>query len=106
MGHAKASGVLQQRARSRSKRPLACRTPREGIYSFVVKHAQQYVQTTGREGNWAGSSEMAALSNALRRPFEAYGNDWITQDAVAVKLQEDGSKDILPYFNAPHGNDG
>ncbi|OLP79683.1 Alanine--tRNA ligase [Symbiodinium microadriaticum] len=46
------------------------------ICEYVLLHADEYLQTTGREGNWAGSSEMAALSSVLQRPVQAYGNNW------------------------------
>eukprot|EP00435_Cladocopium_sp_Y103_P001609 s5737_g1.t1 len=45
------------------------------VHEFVLKHGAEYMQITGREGNWAGSSEMAALSSVLRRPVLAYGNN-------------------------------
>jgi len=70
------------------------------VHDFVLKHADEYMETTGREGNWAGSSEMAALSSVLKRQILAYGNNFVTQDEVKVKELEDGGKEVLPYFDA------
>ncbi|CAJ1379708.1 unnamed protein product [Effrenium voratum] len=69
---------------------------------FVLLHADEYMQTTGREGNWAGSSEMAALSSVLHRPVQAFGNNWVSQDDVKIMEPEAGSSkwEVLPYFEA------
>merc|ERR1719414_2446855 len=66
------------------------------VHEFVLVHAAKYMQITGRDGNWAGSSEMAALANALGRSFAAYGNNWVSQDSVELLRGE-----VQPYFNAP-----
>lgn len=76
-------------------------TPFEKARDFVLKHAHEYMATTGREGNWAGSSEMAALARALRRPFAAYGNNFVAEDDVEVKEVEAGKLEVQPYFLAP-----
>lgn len=81
-------------------RKLLSEYEREQIHEFVLKHGDEYMQITGRQGNWAGSSEMAALSSVLRRPVLAYGNNRVTQDEVKVKLLEDGGKEVQPYFEA------
>lgn len=81
----------------RRVRALAVETPVEQIYDFVLTHAGEYMRITGLEGNWAGSSEMAALSSALRRPFAAYGNNWVSQDDLEVEA----SGGVKPYFMAP-----
>lgn len=67
---------------------------------FVLLHAGEYMQTTGREGNWAGSSEMAALANALKRDFKAYGNNWVSQDEVRLVEVAPGVWEPQPYFEA------
>jgi len=72
-----------------SKRP-------EEIQEYVLKHAEHYMSITGRPGNWAGSSEMLALASAFGRSIEAYGNNWISQDAVYVEK----SGTVQPYLNA------
>jgi len=83
-------------------RQLAKETPTAAVNDFVLKHGKQYMQITGREGNWAGSSEIAAVANATGRHFEAYGNDWISQDGVQMNASgPGGSWEILPYFEAP-----
>eukprot|EP00439_Symbiodinium_sp_Y106_P069434 s756_g11.t4 len=56
------------------------------ICDYVLLHADEYLQTTGREGNWAGSSEMAALSSVLQRPVQAYGNNWAPAKDTARAL--------------------
>lgn len=65
------------------------------VHDFVLKHADEYMRITGREGNWAGSSEMAALASALGRPFAAYGNNWVSQDRQVLEGGE-----VQPYFRA------
>lgn len=81
-------------------RKLLSEYERDQVHEFVLKHGAEYMQITGRQGNWAGSSEMAALSSVLRRPVLAYGNNRVTQDEVKVKLLEDGGKEVQPYFEA------
>lgn len=70
------------------------------ICEYVLLHADEYLQTTGREGNWAGSSEMAALSSVLQRPVQAYGNNWVSQDEVKLEQADGDEWKILPYFEA------
>jgi len=88
-------------ARYNQVRQLARDTPRREVYDFVMKHADEYMRVTGREGNWAGSSEMAALASALERSFEAYGNNWVSQDAVELRSVGTDQWEVLPYFYAP-----
>lgn len=71
------------------------------IYSFVVRHAEEYMASTGRDGNWAGSSEMVALASALRRPFAAYGNNWISQEDLELVMVGEGTWEVQPYFATP-----
>jgi len=83
-------------------RQLTRETPPSKVHEFVLKHGKLYMQITGREGNWAGSSEMAALANAIGRKFEAYGNNWVSQDEVDMDSSgPGGSWEVLPYFTAP-----
>jgi len=82
-------------------RQLARDTPARDVQDFVLKHAEEYMQITGCEGNWAGSSEMVALASALGRSFAAYGNNWISQDSVELQLTGLGQWEVLPYFEAP-----
>jgi len=70
------------------------------ICDYVLLHADEYLQTTGREGNWAGSSEMAALSSVLQRPVQAYGNNWVSQDEIKLEQADGDEWKILPYFEA------
>lgn len=82
-------------------RELANKTPEQDMVEFVLKHMEEYISITGREGNWAGSSELAALAHALGRPFEAYGNNWVSQQAVELRNGENGRWEVVPYFRAP-----
>lgn len=70
------------------------------IQQFILAHADEYIRTTGREGNWAGSSEMAALAHALKRDFKAYGNNWVSQDEVRWLEVSPGNWELQPYFEA------
>jgi len=86
-------------------RQLAKETPAAQVHDFVLRHGQQYMQITGRHGNWAGSSEIAAVSNATGRQFEAYGNNWVSQDVVELDPSgPGGSWEVVPYFTAPFPN--
>lgn len=76
-------------------------TPEEEVVKFVLKNAEQYIARTSREGNWAGSSEVLALASALGRPFEAYGNNWVSKEAIDLRAGEGGRLEVLPYFRAP-----
>lgn len=80
-------------------------TPAGKVHAFVLEHAEEYMRCTGREGNWAGSSEMAALASALGRSFEAYGNNWVSQDAVELRpaARPGGTWEVQPYFAAKGG---
>eukprot|EP00930_Biecheleria_cincta_P048564 TRINITY_DN33850_c0_g1_i1.p1 TRINITY_DN33850_c0_g1~~TRINITY_DN33850_c0_g1_i1.p1 ORF type:complete len:362 (+),score=43.49 TRINITY_DN33850_c0_g1_i1:55-1086(+) len=75
-------------------------TTLKGACEFVLKHADEYMATTGREGNWAGSSEMAAMARALQRTVIAYGNDWVTQDSVTLHELGPGTWQVQPYFQS------
>lgn len=81
-------------------RQLARDTPSKEVYGFVLRHAEEYMRVTGREGNWAGSSEMAALANAFERSVEAYGNNWVSQDEVELRSVGPDEWEVLPYFDA------
>lgn len=73
----------------------------EEEFEFVQMHMERYLEKTGHEGNWAGSSELVALSHALQRPVEAYGNNWLSQPTVQVLLSENGTRcQVLPYLAA------
>eukprot|EP00931_Biecheleriopsis_adriatica_P049783 TRINITY_DN28804_c0_g1_i3.p1 TRINITY_DN28804_c0_g1~~TRINITY_DN28804_c0_g1_i3.p1 ORF type:complete len:242 (-),score=54.27 TRINITY_DN28804_c0_g1_i3:44-769(-) len=72
----------------------------ERICKFVLLHGEEYMATTGREGNWAGSSEMAAMASALRRPVMAYGNNWVSQDEVQLLEVAPDQWELQPYFEA------
>lgn len=67
---------------------------------YVLANADEYMQITGREGNWAGSSEMAALARALCRPVMAYGNNWVSQDEVQLVEAGPEAWEVQPYFAA------
>merc|ERR550532_2766805 len=95
------SGMVYQRVREVTRD-----TPPSGVYDFVLKHAEEYMQTTGREGNWAGSSEMVALAHALGRSFVAYGNNWVSQDEVELRATDSGGLEVLPYFAVAAPNNG
>jgi len=83
-------------------RQLARETPAAAVNDFVLEHGKQYMQITGRVGNWAGSSEIAAVANATGRQFEAYGNNWVSQDDVELDASGPGGNwEVLPYFKAP-----
>mmetsp|Transcript_107475 Transcript_107475/g.302454 ORF Transcript_107475/g.302454 Transcript_107475/m.302454 type:complete len:450 (+) Transcript_107475:76-1425(+) len=86
-------------------RALARETPSDEVRAFVLKHMEEYLRRTGTEGNWAGSSEMAALSHALQRPVQAYGNNWVSQDAIELEEDSGRSAEVLPYFAAPPGSE-
>mmetsp|Transcript_37075 Transcript_37075/g.96402 ORF Transcript_37075/g.96402 Transcript_37075/m.96402 type:complete len:193 (+) Transcript_37075:2-580(+) len=83
-------------------RELAGTTSDADVLDFALKHAGQYIAITGREGNWAGSSEMAALARAFDRPMLAFGNNWVTQDAIQLTKRENSEVqwEVLPYFEA------
>jgi len=100
--HGLASGVMGwdlQGIYQRVRQLVSEYTP-DQVYDFVLAHAQEYMEITGTEGNWAGSSEMAALSSVLKRPVLAFGNNNVTQDEVKIKELEDGGQEVLPYFEA------
>lgn len=76
-------------------RKLLSEYEREQIHEFVLKHGDEYMQITGRQGNWAGSSEMAALSSVLRRPVLAYGNNTLILHTLLCKnFVVQGSKKV------------
>lgn len=81
------------------------RAPEQKL-EFVREHMDYYMLKTGRDGNWAGSSEMVALASALQRPIEAYGNNWVSQDKVLTVRSADGTDRVLPYFSAGPAADG
>lgn len=87
-------------------RALVSETPVEQIYDFVLEHAEDYLRITGTEGNWAGSSEIVALSSALERPFAAYGNNWVSQDDLEVADAGEGIYYVKPYFVVPSVGSG
>jgi len=101
--HDKSGSRYESRKKLYSRiRQLAKETPASKVHEYVLKHGKQYMQITGREGNWAGSSEIAALANATGRKFEAYGNNWVSQELVEMDPSgPDGSWEVLPYFTAP-----
>mmetsp|Transcript_70391 Transcript_70391/g.182548 ORF Transcript_70391/g.182548 Transcript_70391/m.182548 type:complete len:378 (+) Transcript_70391:94-1227(+) len=95
------SGAVYERVRE-----LDRETDDDGVFKFILKHAEEYIRITGREGNWAGSSEIAALANALQRPFQAYGNNWVTQDTVALRSLGADQWEVMPYFEAAPASGG
>jgi len=88
-------------ARYDQVRRLARDTPPGEMYDFVLRHAEKYMDCTGREGNWAGSSEMAALASAFERPFAAFGNNWVSQDEVELRCVGADQWEVMPYFDVP-----
>jgi len=65
---------------------------------FVLAHAEEYLDLLQCELSWAGSPEIMALANVIRRPFIAYGNDWISSDTVKVVSVEGGMWTVQPYL--------
>eukprot|EP00929_Paragymnodinium_shiwhaense_P102153 TRINITY_DN65339_c0_g1_i1.p1 TRINITY_DN65339_c0_g1~~TRINITY_DN65339_c0_g1_i1.p1 ORF type:complete len:376 (-),score=67.19 TRINITY_DN65339_c0_g1_i1:87-1214(-) len=79
---------------------LAQESSENTMIDFVLKHAEEYLAITGRDGNWAGSSEMEALAHAFSRRFESYGNNWVSGEMV--ELEEVGTDlwEVRPYFQS------
>lgn len=74
---------------------------------FVVSYAEDYLRLSVLPGHVGGGAEILALASAFRRPFLAYGNDWISRDTVEVDLTERGDSSIQPFFWSPFdGSEG
>ncbi|CAK9095621.1 unnamed protein product [Durusdinium trenchii] len=97
-----AAGILpwDREGLYRQVRKVVAEYSLDQMCEYVLKHADEYLQTTGKDGNWAGSSEMAGLSRVVKRPILAYGNNNVSEGGLKMKELEDGSKEVLPYFEA------
>merc|ERR1712038_1894129 len=80
-------------------RQAVCEMSETEMRDYLLLHAEKYLRITGTEGNWAGSSEMVALANALGRRVLAYGNNFVSQDDVEVEARSDGRFEVRPYLD-------
>ena len=68
-------------------------------YTYCRNHFSAYKASTSRPTNWAGTSELIALSRVFNRQTMAFGQDFAS--SKKVRLDQEGN--VLPYHNWPCG---
>lgn len=72
----------------------------EQKYECCKNNFEEYSQNTSRQFNWAGTSELIALSRIFNRATMAFGQDYASSNEV--KLDENNN--VLPYHHRPLGS--
>lgn len=63
---------------------------------YCKEHFSDYYARTKRPTNWAGTTELIALSRLFQRAVEAFGNDFASSEWVSYT--SDGK--VLPYYSS------
>jgi hypothetical protein len=63
-------------------------------FLYCKQHFQQYLEETSTSTNWAGTSEVIALSRVFQRDARLFGRNLAT--SFSVRLSDGGY--VLPYF--------
>jgi len=68
-------------------------------FEFCNQNFETYKKRTIRPHNWAGTSELIALSKVFNRQTMAYGQDYASSEKVLL----DSDKNVLPYYHRQAG---
>lgn len=61
---------------------------------FIVERSKEYLDKEAKWGTYAGTAEAWALSEALGRPIQLFGNDFASSETVTCTEGR-----LLPYFD-------